>query len=138
VKTTAEWFSTRGKSAPELPIIVVDQEIRFLPRHPIFASSICYEMASVINRSLIGIIGTEGIVYSAAFHSLLSDAPIRVDGVKTMQALINWILSSRYRVKNLSAKECSTILRKLNKWDICRERFQTLYPSSSRLQRQKS
>jgi len=123
------WRSRRNRPAPQLPPIVVDKEIEFLPRHSIFASSICYEVASVINARLVALLGKEGIVYSAAYYSLISDDPIRINGVKTPQALINQLLFNRYRLKDVRSSECTAILKKLNRWQVCRDRFAELYPS---------
>ena len=97
-KCLKAWCPRRDIKLPELPILTIGKEIPLLPRHAIFACEVCYRIALDINEKLRRSLGTEGLVYMAAYHSLLSDNRIETNASKFPESPINLALTGRYRV----------------------------------------
>jgi hypothetical protein len=125
------WPVRRGRTLPSLPQIVKGKQIPLLARHAIFTGLICRELAKLINDHLVAQLGAKGIVFMAAYHSLLSEEPVVNIPRKDAEAVLNETLSSRYRVR-LHAGEAIDVLKKLDRWKECRLRFEQLYVSRSR------
>jgi hypothetical protein len=122
------WQSKRNKKLPPLPVVSVGKEIPLLPRHAILASEVCYRIASDINEKLRQSLGTEGLVYMAAYHALLSDDRIQTNARRFPESLINIVLTDRYRIEVDSKSEVIALLRSIGKWDEYRQAFERLFP----------
>lgn len=79
-----------------------------------------------VNEKALTILGVEGVVYAAAKRLLsipsANDPEIR----RSMPATINYILSDRYRVRNVDSLGASRILSSLGMSKRCERRFQSL------------
>jgi hypothetical protein len=123
-KCVAHWPVDRGKALPSLPSVETNREIPFLPRHLILASEVCYRAAKQLNSQLTSFLGVDGIVYMAAYHSLLADEVIPTNAKKSADRVINFVLDKRYRIQKPEAAEIIAILKRLGKWQRCRLKFQ--------------
>jgi len=129
------WQSKRNKKLPPLPVVTVGKEIPLLPRHAILASEVCYRIASDINKKLRQSLGTEGLVYMAAYHALLSDDRIQTNAKRFPESLINIMLTDRYRIEVDTKSEVIAILRSIGKWDEYRKAFERLFPKRDTVKR---
>jgi len=102
-----------------------------LARHAIFAGLVCRELAKLINDHLVAHLGVKGIVFMAAHHALLKEEPTVNSPRKDAEAVINEVLSSRYRVRMKGGHEAVPFLKDLGRWKDCALRFRQLYPSKS-------
>ncbi len=90
----------KGRRLPPLPLLTPGDELPFVPKHAILASEVCRRIAVDGNQRLVNLLGIEGIVNMAAYHSILSDGSARANArKKTPEATLNHILVTRYRVK---------------------------------------
>jgi hypothetical protein len=60
----------------------------------------------------------------AAHHSLLADSPMQTNARKSAQAVLNTILTNRYRVKFDDRNEAVQALRRLDKWKLYLLKFE--------------
>ena len=67
----------------------------------------------------------------AAFHAFFKDIVIKSRAYKTPEAVINLILSERYRVNLENGFEAIQILRKLGTWISCIKEFEKKYGEES-------
>lgn len=130
-KCSRSWRSKRNKKLPRLPAVTLGTEIPLLPRHAVLAAEVCYRIALDVNEKLRESLGTEGLVYMAAYHSLLSDDRIPTRGRKLPESLINLVLTERYRI-DLDKTEVIAILKSIGKWAEYRETFEKLFPKVMR------
>jgi hypothetical protein len=134
-KCLKTWHPKGNKKLPKLPVVTIGKEIPLLPRHAILACEVCYRIASDINEKLRQSLGTEGFVYMAAYHALLSDDRIQTNARKFPESLVNLVLTDRYRVTVATKSEVITILRSIEKWDDCRKAFERLLPKQGMAKR---
>jgi hypothetical protein len=121
------WPVRRGRALPELPQIVQGKQVPLLARHAIFAGVVCRELAKLISDHLVAHIGAKGIVFMAAHHFLLAEDPVVNAPRRDAEAVVNQILSGRYRVRKIEGHQTIRILRDLNRWKECQLRFRQLY-----------
>jgi len=121
------WPVRPGRTLPELPEIVHGKQIPLLARHAIFAGLVCRELAKLVNDYLLAHLGAKGIVFMAAHHSLLKEEPLVNSPRKDAEAVVNEMLSGRYRVRMKGGHEAMPILKDLARWADCRLRFRQLY-----------
>jgi hypothetical protein len=120
-------FPTRkGTQLPKLPDISVDKEIQWLPRHAVLASATCYEIAKSINGRLAERLASEGLVYMAAYHSLLAKERVPTGARRSTEIVIRHVLTDRYRVDGVTRAEIPECLRRIGKWRECLDGFQKL------------
>jgi hypothetical protein len=120
------WSSNR--KAPQLPEVLKGHDIPLLPRHAILFGQVCHRAAVDINSRLSDFLGVEGTVYMAAYHGLLADDRVRIDARRSPEQIINLMLTERFHVPILDKYEVIGILKRLNKWKQCRDRYIRLYP----------
>ncbi len=120
----ATWHGKDGKRVPPLPAITAHEDVAVLPRHVILASEACGRITQDTNAKLITFLGTEGIVYMAAHHSLLSGRPLKTEAWNSPEAMLHVLLSNRYQVKLSSETEAIQVLRKLDKWKQYKRTFE--------------
>ena len=125
------WPVRRGRTLPELPQTVQGKQIPLLARHAIFAGVVCRKLAKLINDHLIAQIGDKGIAFMAAHHFLLAEEPIVNAPRRDAEAVVNQILSGRYRVHKIGQHQTIRILKELNRWEQCQVRFRQLYAMKS-------
>jgi hypothetical protein len=99
-------------------------------RHAVLAVDVCFRAASLLNSKLCKFLGRDGIVYMAAYHTLIDDDPIATAARKSPEKIINHSLGERYRVLDLEPSEAVGILQRLNKWENCIQRYQQLHPKT--------
>ena len=128
-KCRRSWRSKRNKKLPRLPAVTLGKEIPLLPRHAVLAAEVCYRIALDVNEKLRDSLGTEGLVYMAAYHSLFSDDRIPTRGRKFPESPINLVLTERYRI-DVDKKEVIAVLKSIGKWDEYRETFEKLFPKA--------
>jgi hypothetical protein len=116
----------RGRKLPALPAITIGDEIALLPRHAILASEVCRRIAIDANEKLLEYLGEEGVVYMAAYHSLLCERPIITSARNTPQAVLNYIATNRYRVRLGNRDEAVRILSQMGEWGSYLRRFERL------------
>jgi hypothetical protein len=121
------WKSKRNKKPPPLPKVALGKEIPLLPRHAVLAAEVCYRIALDINEKLRDSLGSEGLVYMAAYHALLSEDRIQSHGRKFPESLINFVLTNRYRI-DLDKREVIGVLKSIGKWNEYRRTFERLFP----------
>lgn len=123
-KITKQWRSDRKKRLPKFPTIDIGNSIPFHPRHAILASEVYYRVAKILNAALSEILGEDGFIYMAAYHTLLADRPILVDARRSPEALVNYALFNRYLVKEYNPDQTPAKLKHIGKWDECRKFFE--------------
>ncbi|MGH9566980.1 MAG: hypothetical protein ACRD4I_13410, partial [Candidatus Angelobacter sp.] len=121
------WAGPRKKKIPALPTVSLGDHVAVLPRHAILAGEVCRRIAVDANNRLLRHLGNEGIVYMAAYHSLLSKRPIATNARKSAQAMLNTILTGRYRVKLAQRDEAVHVLSEIGKWRPYLRRFERVY-----------
>ncbi|WP_263408837.1 hypothetical protein [Terriglobus tenax] len=121
------WSGPRKKKLPALPAVVLGEFVSVLPRHAILACEVSRRIAIDSNARLLNYLGDEGVVYMAAHHSLLSKRPIATNARKSAQALLNTILTGRYRVKLAERTEAVHLLSEIDKWKPYLRKFERLY-----------
>jgi hypothetical protein len=126
LKCHKEWPKERERGLPSLPSLFIDREIAFLPRHAILASEVCYRAARYLNGRLVGLLDAPGIVYMAAYHTLLSDRRIVSAAKNAPENIVNLALSDRYLVSDF-AHETIPILKEIGVWKECISRYHELY-----------
>jgi len=109
--------------------VTLGKEIPLLPRHAVLAAEVCYRIALDINEKLRDSLGTEGLVYMAAYHSLFSDDRLPTRGRRFPESLINLVLTERYRI-DVDKKEVIAVLKSIGKWAEYRETFEKLFPKA--------
>jgi len=122
------WKSKRDRKPAPLPAVAVGKEIPILPRHAVLAAEVCYRIALNINEKLRELLGTEGLVYMAAYHALLSEDRIPTHGRKFPESLINYVLTNRYRV-DVGKREVIGVLKSIGKWNEYRRTFDRSFPN---------
>jgi hypothetical protein len=125
------WQLRPGRKLPEFPQIVQGKQISIQARHTIFAGIVCRALAQPINDHLLAQIGSKGIVFMAAYHSLLLEEPIVKARRKDAEAVVNEVLDGRYRVRMDGPHEALRALKELNRWKECQLRFNRLYSSTA-------
>jgi hypothetical protein len=124
-------FPTRtGTKLPKLPSVSIDRETQWLPRHAVLASAVCYELAKYLNTRLAQAIGHRGMVYMAAYHSLLAEERIPTGARRSTEVVVRHVLVDRYRAKDVSLAEVIATLRDIDKWRVCLKGFQRLVSSA--------
>ena len=111
--------------------MAVGKEIPILPRHAVLAAEVCYRIALNINEKLRELLGTEGLVYMAAYHALLSEDRIPTHGRKFPESFINYVLTGRYRV-DVGKREVIGVLKSIGKWNEYRRTFDRSSQTGSR------
>lgn len=120
------WKGPRNKRLPSLPAVSAGIEVSFLPRHAVLSSEVCRRIAVDANERLLNYLGDDGVVCMAAHHSLLSDEPITMDARKSARAILNYLLTSRYRVKLQNRDEAVQVLSRMGKWKPYLRRYERL------------
>ena len=126
----ASWKQLQGASErtiPKLPEVKFNRQIKFLPRHAILASELCYVIAKDVNSGLVQTLGEPGMIYMAAHHSLLADDRMETSRFRSPENAINYCVFGRYRIRG-NAVEPIQILKGIEKWAECRRRYTELYP----------
>jgi len=121
------WSGPRKKKLPALPVVVLGEYVPVLPRHAILACEVSRRIAIDMNARLLDYLGEEGVVYMAAYHSLLSKRPIATNARRSGQAMLNTILTGRYRVKLAERTEAVHVLSQFGKWRPYLRKFERLY-----------
>lgn len=121
--------STPRRTKPmALPAIVKDR-LTLLPRHVVLFSSVCHKLASVLNELLRDFATEEGLLYMAVYHSLLLDMHVEWGpSARSAEAVINWALTYRYYVKEVTTSKTIAALKAADLWDKCQERYEALAP----------
>jgi hypothetical protein len=122
----ASWPSKRGKKIPDLPELQVGTEIPLFPRHAILFSEVCHRAATQINVLLSGFLGIKGTVYTAAYYGLFAEDRIQVNDNKSPEQVVNSILRRRWSVVVPHNHEAIRVLKGLDIWTDCREKFSKL------------
>jgi len=125
------WRTPRGKKLPALPFLELHEDIQLLPRHSVLASDLFHRAGAIVNSWLVAILGEQGVVYMAAFHSLLCDDRLSTNAFRSPSHVINKVLFGRYRVSEASANDATAMLKQMNKWGHCRRRFREIYTSKN-------
>jgi hypothetical protein len=122
------WVEQTGEmTAPEVTSIDPGCLIDFNHRQAISASSVLRLVAFDINRQVIKIVGVNGLVYFAAFHILFDpDAVIDLAQKQSMLKALVEVLSDRYRVRFITEKDASRMLRELGLTKSCNDVFRAL------------
>ena len=121
-----EWKGPRGKKLPPLPPVAFDDELALLPRHAILASEVCRKIAMDANDQLVRFLGEQGMIFMAAYHSLLSEKPILTAARNTAQAVLNYIATDRYRIGIATRDEAVQVLSKIGRWKPYLRKFERL------------
>lgn len=125
------WSGPRKKKLPALPTVSLGDHVAVLPRHAILAGEVCRRIALDANSRLLGYVGNRGIVYMAAYHSLLSKRPIDTNARKSAQAMLNTILTGRYRVQLAQRNEAVQVLSEIGKWKPYLRKFERVHSGSN-------
>jgi len=121
-----EWKGPRGKKLPALPTVTTGDDLALLPRHAILASEVCRRIAVDANAQLLNYLSENGVVYMAAYHSLLSERPVLTAARNTPQAVLNYFLTDRNRVQLESRDEAVRILSRMGRWKPYLRKFERL------------
>jgi hypothetical protein len=125
----AKW-GRRVDSPPPMPEIAENSEIVIAPRHVILSLEAAQKASSYLNKCALDTFGDRGMVYLAAHHSLLTESPRVLSEAHTSpEAVVNFALSDRYKVRNVATKTTIEVLRDLGVWSRCRSRHSALYGS---------
>ncbi len=128
-RTHTNWKTNKGTSLPALPKITVDQEIDWLPRHAILCMAICYKAATLLDSEVTCQFGDSGLIYMAAYYSILSDDRLKTNATKSPERIIATALHNRYRFREMALPDIVAELRKMNKWDDCYQAFKNISKS---------
>jgi len=122
----AAWQKNRGSRLPVLPIIREGDETDWLPRHAILCVTVYYTAAGLINEHMVAKFGLNGFVYMAAHHSLLDSEPVDSGARRSAESVVLTLLQGRYRYRGVKAAEIVAILKSVDKWKLCLNRFEAL------------
>jgi hypothetical protein len=119
------WSAGRARSKPTLPVITLQSTIAWSPRHAILCGILLYKIAEEINKVAIQTVGMDGQIYLAAFYALISENRHQIEAYKSAVKMINFLLSTRYRV-DVSQQAIIGSLKKSNVWDDCLKQHKRL------------
>jgi hypothetical protein len=78
------------------------------------------------NTQLLSLLGEDGMMCMAAHHSLLSEKPILTAARDTAQAVLNYIVTDRYRVGLANRDEAVQVLSRMGRWKPYLRKFERL------------
>ena len=127
-KSISFWDSINRKDAPELLEPIRGKKIKLDLTNSILASAVCFKIAQLINKEVPKLLGEEGYVHMAAYYSLLIEFHDYRNERKSnsTEALVSNYLTNRYFVKEVTASEIISHLKKLELWEYCRKRYKIL------------
>ncbi|EDY21067.1 hypothetical protein CfE428DRAFT_1360 [Chthoniobacter flavus Ellin428] len=118
----------RGTPSMPLPNISGDRVI-LRPRDVILYSGVCRKLAAEVSSLLLNDMGEKGLLYMAAYHSLLTDSPTPWgNSARGPEAVVNWALTHRLHARDVSASKTIASLKSAGLWERCRDRYRLLAP----------
>jgi hypothetical protein len=118
----ATWPKRGGGNPPAPPQFELGQRISFLPRHAILALDASYRAADYLNRQFVKNVGTDGLSYLAAHHSLLHGRVTTIR-YRSAQSVVADALANRYHVRGVTAPGVIPVLKGLGVWKNCLKAF---------------
>ena len=113
---------------PLIPRVQAEALISLEPEHQFFCLAIVGHSIRCIDKQFRNWLGEDGVVYLAAYHTLLIDSPsVATDAYRDAAKVINHALSSRYNVQAIDKGEVSPILSQLGVWQKYVKRHATHY-----------
>ncbi|EOX4464591.1 hypothetical protein L4D16_00055 [Vibrio alginolyticus] len=113
----------KNKTITCLPEFEENQKVVFDPKLSIFCSHILREIAKAVNAILLSILGVRGIFNMAIYHGFIRDKPVKTDAYRTPEAVLNFILTDRYKLILSNDLEAVAQAKKQGLWKICIEEF---------------
>ena len=113
----------RNSTNSSLPIFESDERVILDPKLAIFSSHILRSICSDVNQRLICFLGENGILNMAVHHGFLKDKTVRTDAYRTPEAVLNFILTDRYRVIVNDNREAIKLAKELRLWRKCKDAF---------------
>lgn len=111
-----------------LPRFGLGEEILVHPKLAILYSHLGRKIAMHVNSKLVPILGADGILNMAAFHTPYLEHP-RAGKPRFPEAALNLALKQRYRVSVLDKDEAPRRLRELGQWKRFARSYEPLDPS---------
>jgi hypothetical protein len=128
LKTAIEnWPAGVGGERLSVPTQSFEITLPFTHKEAIIASTVLRLIGKHINALAVNRLGINGVVYLAARRALL-DRTLQIHDRNTGSALalVNWVLSDRYRVIDVNPSETRAILRELGIWEQCLRTYESL------------
>jgi hypothetical protein len=134
-ETVTKWIDRTGElnTIDVLPL-AAGQDITFVHRHAILASSVLRLVALDLNAIALSRLGTDGVVFLAARRLFIDRPPsLEILSTKSVAHAMHAVLGDRYRVMGLTAAETRQIMRDLDIWQECNRRLQIFMRGQDRL-----
>jgi hypothetical protein len=134
VAAVTEWTKRTGELNPvDVPPLNAGENIAFVHRHAILASSVLRLIANDLNTIALVRLGVEGVVFLAARRLFFDKPPgLPILSTKSVQHAMHGALADRYRVMGLTAAETRQIMRDLDIWQPCNRRLTLLKEAQDR------
>jgi len=115
------YFSNKTNSS--LPIFETDERVILDPKLAIFSSHLLRSICKEVNQRLICFLGESGILNMATYHGFFKEKTVKTDAYRTPEAILNFILTDRYRVIVNDNKEAIKLAKELKLWNKCQGAF---------------
>jgi hypothetical protein len=125
VTAVGEWIKRTGELNPvDVPSLNAGENIAFVHRHAILASSVLRLIAIDLNTIALSRLGAEGVVFLTARRLFFDKPPaLPIVSTKSVQHAMHGALADRYRVMALTAVETRQLMRDLDIWQPCNRRL---------------
>ena len=102
---------------PQLPQVESQNPIHLQPQHQFYCLAAVGHAIRHIDNQFRNWLGRDGLIYLAAYHTLLADTPsVATEAYKLPEKVINHALVTRYAVIDLDQFEVAPILSELGVW----------------------
>ena len=129
-KALQNWPRRPGSKPPPAPTILESQQIRVPSKTVILCLDAAYRVCEYINEQFRGLLGVQGMCYSAAYFCLLDpDRQVLSTSYRKANRAISHTLSTRYQITGASQILVGQ-LRALGVWNKCVRRHAHLYRNS--------
>lgn len=128
IATLARWSKRSGRWSLSLPDVHKNLVVDWQPRHAIMASDVFYRCAMKLDRKLVELMGTNGIVKMAAHWCFFADPPTPCPAKLDAGTMVRTQLVNRYLVRSASLAAVVAELRQSGSWVRAREAFKRMYP----------
>lgn len=105
---------------PRLPLVKAEEKIGLEPEHQFFCLATVGHVIRYVDSQFRQWLGRDGLVYLAAYHTLLADSPsVATEAYRGATNVINHALVTRYDVLALDESEIVPILTNQGVWQAC-------------------
>ena len=127
--TLSKGPNRNAKWTLSLPVVSEGVVIEWQPRHAIMASDVYYRCATMLDHTLVQLMGARGLTRMAAHWCFLADPPAPSSAKLSAEVMVRAQLTSRYGVRELASVQTIALLRDIGMWDDVRALFDRRYPN---------